>query len=149
MCRLVYGKRLSYLQNDDLVIIFNLFIERALLEKVESFSYNYSSIPMAVLIKVVLEKSNLGEYVEVEKVVEKLKDRTEESYEILEEATAHGNYLELKHFKLFYFSNNIWHRIKGEKVQKSPFGWWVMRKGIAKRFEINTSKDVLICTIEN
>ncbi len=82
-------------------------------------------------------------------MVESLLARIKESYKFLENETKFGKCLDLKRFKLFRFSKGTWHRVKGKRVRKSPFGWWVMRKGITKLIEMNEFKEVLVCKILN
>ncbi len=148
LCRLVYGKGFSYLRNDDFVTIFNLAMKKVSLRRREIMPKNrinaHPFILMEVLIKVTC--ANLT-YLEAEEAVENLNARIKTSYERLVDATKFGKCLDLKSFKLFYVSMGIWERVKGKRVRKSPFGWWVIRKGITKLIEITKFNEVLVCKI--
>ncbi len=148
MCRFVYGSinGPSYLLNDDLVIISNLFVERVITFE-KSNEVLFSDFSMAILIKEMFGSPDfefLGKFVKVEKVMDNLLARIKESYELLKNETKFGKCLDLKSFALFYFSKGLWCRVKGKRVRKSPFGWWVTRKGITKIIEMNKFNEVLV-----
>ncbi len=82
------------MQNDDLVVILNLFMERALRIPVFRNEPSVSYFSIAILIKESFVLLPAGEYVEVEKVVENLSARIKKSYELLNKATNFGKCLD-------------------------------------------------------